>query len=397
MNLLFVHDHVFKFKGEIYYSSGGFPSSVWARYLLFFDSLTVVGRNGGVLSDEGKGCTVTSTHGVSFSLLPSMSNLNSLLFSNKETNSACQDLVAKHDAVVARVPSRLGTLFVKEAIKQKKPYAVEVVACPWDALWNYGNWQAKAVAPFAFLNLRRIVRNSSHTLYVTERFLQGRYPSLARRTVACSNVKIPEVSADVIACRIAKIIDTSKPVVFGLIGNYSSRYKGIDVAIRALAKANAYLPGWEFQILGKGDSARYKQLACDLGISDKVKFVGGLAAGQPVFQWLDSVDIYLHPSRVEGVPRALVEAMSRGCPAIASSVGGIPELLPAAVLHPAGDVRRLAALIEAAIAPGFMKKYAVRNWERAKDFRSERLDAVRNEFLSAFAEEARARKSLSKK
>lgn len=397
MNLLFVHDHIFKFRGEIYYSSGGLPSSVWTRYLLAFDSLTVVGRNGGELSDEGKEYTVTSTHGVSFHLLPSLSNLNSLFFGSDEVNNACAGLVAKHDAVVARVPSRLGSLFVNEAVKQNKPYAIEVVGCPWDALWNYGNWQAKAFAPFAFLNLRRIVRNSPNTLYVTERFLQGRYPSMSGRMVACSNVKIPEVSTDVIACRMAKIKDTSKPVIFGLIGNYSSRYKGIDVAIRALAKANANLPGWEFHVLGKGDSARYKQLACKLGLSDKVKFVGSLAAGQPVFEWLDSVDIYLHPSRAEGVPRALVEAMSRGCPAIAASVGGIPELLPAEVLHPAGDVRRLAALIEAAIAPGFMNKYAVRNWERAKDFTSERLDAVREEFWGAFAKEARARKGSSKK
>jgi glycosyltransferase involved in cell wall biosynthesis len=87
----------------------------------------------------------------------------------------------------------------------------------------------------------------------------------------------------------------------------------------------------------------------------------------------------------------LIEAMSRGCPAIASDIAGIPELLPADLLHDAGDVKRLAALIEKVVAPDIMVEQAVRNWERAKDFTGDRLGAVRDEFWGGFAAEARVR------
>ena len=74
-------------------------------------------------------------------------------------------------------------------------------------------------------------------------------------------------------------------------------------------------------------------------------FNGVLPSGQPVLNWLDDIDIYVQPSFQEGLPRALVEAMSGGRPAFASTTGGIPELLPADCLHCPGDAARLGASI----------------------------------------------------
>lgn len=63
------------------------------------------------------------------------------------------------------------------------------------------------------------------------------------------------------------------------------------------------------------------------GVADRVVFKGQMKH-QQVLEWIDSLDIYIQPSMQEGLPRALIEAMSRACPAIGSSTGGIPELLP---------------------------------------------------------------------
>src|SRR5690606_32595294 len=119
-------------------SNGAFPSSVWKRYLSVFGELTVVGRDGGELAEIDKGATISSVENVRFCLLSNVSNLTSLIVGNRSTSKAIPLLVSQHSAVIARLPSRLGSLFIKEAIKQNKPYAVEVVGCPWDALWNYG-------------------------------------------------------------------------------------------------------------------------------------------------------------------------------------------------------------------------------------------------------------------
>ena len=389
MNVLFVHDHKFKLAARNYFSNGSFPALVWTRYLSVFDSLTVIGRNGGMLSDEDNGYTLSSTEGVNFHLLPDISNLKSLVFGNAEASQACRDLVAQHDAIIARLPSRLGSLFVKEAIKQKKPYAIEVVGCPWDAMWNYGNWKGKAFAPFAFMNLKRLVSSAPYVLYVTKHFLQRRYPCRSGKITFCSNVEIPAVNDDVLSKRIAKIEGCDKPVTFGLIGNYSSKYKGIDVAIQALAQADPQLLDWEFQILGSGDSTQYKQLACELCIDDKVKFIGSLPSGQPVYDWLDSVDIYLQPSFQEGLPRALIEAMSRGCPSLATAVAGIPELLHSAELVKAGDYQALASKVVALAGDqGKLQSLAEQNFQKAKNYYKPVLGERRTDFWRSFRDYA---------
>lgn len=385
MNILFVHDHRFKEEKSLFFSNGCFPSTIWKRYITVFDSITVVGRNDGLLGESDKGYILSSIDGVDFKLFPNISNLKSLFFGNSVATEACQKLVAKHDAIIARLPSRLGQLFVNEAIRQGKPYALEIVGCPLDALWNYGTWKGKILAPFAAMNLKKMVAKSPFSLYVTESFLQKRYPCLNGQTVFCSNVEIPSVDDAVLVQRLEKIKKPHVVLIFGLIGNYSSEYKGIDVAIRALALADKELPKWQLQVLGTGNSKKYQELAQQLGIGSKVNFIGSLPSGQPVFDWLDFVDIYLQPSFTEGLPRALVEAMSRGCPALASSVGGIPELLDNNQMIIAGDYVKLAELIKKLEKNHeHCIQVSEQNFIKAKNYYMSALDQRRTDFWCEF-------------
>ena len=126
------------------------------------------------------------------------------------------------------------------------------------------------------------------------------------------------------------------------------------------------------------------------GLADRVIFDGTLPAGEPVRQWLDGIDIYLQPSLREGLPRALIEAMSRACPAVASNVAGIPELLPQEFMHTPGDVARLAELVERVAVPSIRADMATRNWKRAQDFTLPRLEKIRGEFWGAFRDSVKA-------
>lgn len=388
MKVLFAHDHKFKHADDKYYSSGGLPCTIWSRYTEVLGDITVVGRDGGVLTHADKGFTLSSADGVYFYLLPSIANLKSLLFGNKKVSESIHVLVSQHDALIARLPSRLGVLFIKEAVKQGKPYAIEVVGCPWDALWNYGGIKGKLFAPYAALELKKLVKNSRFALYVTEFFLQSRYPAYKEAvTTFCSNVEIPSVERSVLANRLDKIASRSveQSVVFGQIANYSSRYKGIDVAIKALKEAD--LPSWQFKVLGNGDAGYYKNIAKQLGVADKVHFVGSLPSGDPVFDWVDSIDIYLHPSFQEGLPRALAEAMSRGAPALASKIAGIPELLNESVLISAGDYKALAKKISNMANDKIMQaSHAEQNFHKAKGYSKDLLDERRKSFWQKFRE-----------
>ncbi|MEK0363758.1 glycosyltransferase [Pseudomonas sp. CBC3] len=386
MKTLFVHDHKFKCLGGKYYSSGGLPYSIWPRYTNILGQITVVGRDGGILADADKGFTLSSAEKVAFQLFPNIANIKSLLFGNEQAMKSARVLVGEHDALIARLPSRLGVLFVKEAIKQGKPYAIEVVGCPWDALWNYGGLKGKMFAPYAFLELKKIAGNSMFALYVTESFLQSRYPAHKDAvTTFCSNVEIPSVGSHVLVDRLNKIAgDTSgKPVIFGQIANYSSKYKGIDIAIKALKEAD--LSNWHLQVLGNGNPSYYQSIADEQGVADRVHFVGSLPSGDAVFEWIDSIDIYLQPSLTEGLPRALAEVMSRAVPAFASNVGGIPELLNRSELIVAGDQKVLAEKIARLVNDKALQaSLAEHNYNKAKGYYKKVLDERRRAFWQQF-------------
>ncbi|MCO7622420.1 MULTISPECIES: glycosyltransferase family 4 protein [Pseudomonas] len=383
--VIFVHDHFFKYKEGSYYSGGGLPAAIWQRYLSVFSCLTVVGRDGGELKESQAGYTLSSVPGVSFRLLPNVSNFKGLLLGNSLVRKVTKTLVSESDGIIARLPSRLGQLFIKEAIRQNKPYAVEVVGCAWGGLWDYGSWKGKLLAPFSAYTTKRMISRAPFALYVTEGFLQRRYPCKGITTF-CSNVDIPPVSSDVLELRIKKIGCKKSPLVFGLIGNYSSKYKGIDVAIQALALASRRLPEWELQVLGAGDSSYYQEISEKLGVSDRVRFIGPKASGQPVYEWLDGIDIYLQPSFQEGLPRALIEAMSRGCPALATSIAGIPELLDSNEMVDAGAYNALSEKIASlASDKKNMSNLARRNFEKAQDYYRPVLTERRTEFYLLFS------------
>jgi glycosyltransferase involved in cell wall biosynthesis len=197
--------------------------------------------------------------------------------------------------------------------------------------------------------------------------------------------------------RLAKIKRQLQPLALGLIGTLKTRNKGIQTIFKALSLVSQNLPAFEFRILGEGDPAPWRLEAARHGVGDLVVFDGTLPAGEPVLNWLDNVDVYLQPSFHEGLPRALIEAMSRGCPAIASSCGGIPELLEKECLIRPGDAKHLAELlVKAATNREWQDQQAARNWRKSGEYSRDKLEARRTDFLARFAAHAAAVKRARK-
>lgn len=387
VSIIFAHDHIF-YKNEqgAVFSSGGLPAIVWDRYLSVFSRITVLARDGGALSElDSAGCALSSHKNVSFSLVKNVSNFKSKVFGNESVNTRIRALVQSHDAIISRLPSELGLLLIKEAIRQKKPYAIELVECPFDALWNYGFVKAKLYAPLSAIQVRSALKRSNFSLYVTKYFLQERYPSPHALTVDCSNVQIDPAESNVIEDRVKNIGKLERPIRIGLIGSLHGKLKGIDTALDALAILDSQNINFTFHVLGQGNPEPFRGKAKSLGIANKVFFEGVLASGTAVLDWLDGIDIYIQPSLREGLPRALIEAMSRGCPAIATSVAGIPELLDAPFLIKRKDSSGLANKILIFILnPEFRKEQALRNFSTSKRYYSDILCQKRYEFWSKF-------------
>ena len=116
-------------------------------------------------------------------------------------------------------------------------------------------------------------------------------------------------------------------------------------------------------------------------IGDCVHFSGQLTNPVDVRSELDRADLFVLPSRVEGLPRAMIEAMARGLPCIGSSVGGIPELLPPEDIVPPGDVPALASKITQVLQqPTRMQQMSARNLIKAGEYKDDVLNARRREF-----------------
>jgi glycosyltransferase involved in cell wall biosynthesis len=116
----------------------------------------------------------------------------------------------------------------------------------------------------------------------------------------------------------------SQPTMLGVASRLVP-IKGIVHLIRALALLRRDVEGIRLEIAGAGpDQTALQQEVRTLGLDDIVAFVGW----QPdIWPWLDRWDILVQPSLAEGFGMAALEAMAAGLPVVASSVGGLPELI----------------------------------------------------------------------
>jgi glycosyltransferase involved in cell wall biosynthesis len=380
MKLMFAHDSKFLVnqQGDVF-SKGNFPYSVWQRYLSVFDELLVVGRKENQILDDTK-LSRSSGPNVFFYMLPSLSGAISRIKNYNEVERNITKVMQDSDAVLIRLPSEIGLSALRVAKKINKPFAVEVVGCAWDGLWYFGNWQGKLYAPLHSLLTKQAIKNSECTIYVTEHFLQKRYPS--KGTVySCSNVLL-NMNEEVLIKRLNRISEMNEIKKIGLIGNLGSKIKGIDVAIRSLPAVAKSFPQIQLHILGGGNPRKLNELASKLEVSDRVYYHGIKPSGNEVHQWLDEIDIYIQPSKTEGLPRAMIEAMSRGCPCIGASTGGIPELLEEEFLHNRNNGNELAKrIIMLGSDRNALKEQAERNFERVLLYSSEEHHKIRTKFL----------------
>lgn len=129
----------------------------------------------------------------------------------------------------------------------------------------------------------------------------------------------------------------------GSIGELT-RNKGFDIGMRAFQKALATEPGLFYCIVGDGeDRSKLETLAHELGISSRVRFCGAL---ENASSYLSAFDVFLIPSRKEGLPYVFLEAHAAGLPIVASEVGGIPEIAtPADTLCESDDIDAFAAAL----------------------------------------------------
>lgn len=379
MKVGFIHDHPFCHIGNLYYSTSGLPAESWNRYLIGGNELFVFGRQ----SHNGAK-SLSSRDKVSFYLSKVYNSPKDAIIKNNALKKELRNFIQDKDCVILRVPSILGLLGCQIVKEQKKPYLLEVVADAYDSYRNYGNILGLLFASVYHQWTKRIVKDSKYTLYVTKNYLQDRYPNKGIQ-LSCTNAVIDPVDESVLKKRINKIKSSEfNTIICGEIGDVSVKFKGCHIMLQAMKILKDEGINVEFHIVGGGNPLKMQKMAEKLGVADLFHYDGFLPHDK-VSDFLDFIDIYVHPSFQEGLPRAVIEAISRGCPCATSSIAGTPELIEEKYLHYIGDVKKLAKDIKTLTAN---KKELIRvanvNFNKAKDYYSTRLDKQREFFYGNF-------------
>jgi glycosyltransferase involved in cell wall biosynthesis len=125
--------------------------------------------------------------------------------------------------------------------------------------------------------------------------------------------------------------------------------KGLDLLLDAFAQLVQNQRDVELVLVGDGaERHALAQRAATLGVKDKVHFVGAQPHEQIVL-WMNAGDVFCLPSHKEGLPNVLLESLACGTPVVATSVGGIPEVVSdgqVGRLVRSRDPREMAACIE---------------------------------------------------
>ncbi len=127
-----------------------------------------------------------------------------------------------------------------------------------------------------------------------------------------------------------------------------SREKGIDIAIDVHAAVLRTHPSARLLIVGEGpERSRLEADIARLGIGHAVEWLGHVDDTAPVYR---RSAVLLLPSRSEGLPNVVLEAMAHGIPVVAAAVGGVPEIVRDGAngfLVTSGDAAAMAARIVA--------------------------------------------------
>jgi glycosyltransferase involved in cell wall biosynthesis len=393
MRLMLVVEETFCRLRDGTYSSYLTYDSFWKRYLNVFETILIVAR---VRPTDNLPSGYKVLAGENFQILPlpCYHGPYQYLQHMRLTKKTMANAIRPKDCYLFRVPGNLATQFLK-LIEKGYPYGLEVMVDPWNA-FAPGSVRS-LIRPYArWLWTRNLVsqcKKASAVSYVTRYALQKRYPPGKNAFVtnySSINLKRSDIYTEIgarierISTLKARLAGKGPAVLLGFIGSFSQLHKLPHVHLNAVADCISRGANINLEMIGEGKMIEdMKKLANQLGIADRVVFRGRLPAGKQIFEAIDRFDLFLNATATEGLPRVVIEAMSRGCPSIASDVGGTCELLLPEFIVPHNNSRALADKIMAVLEDSeSMIKVIKRNLAVVTDYCEDVLTPRRYTFYS---------------
>ncbi len=347
-------------------------------YLQTFDELVLCGRCMDISKDDIGDKNLVSGKGISFVALPDFVGAFGIVKNSLKIRRIIKKNLKGVNCAIIRGPSPLSLATYPVFKKSHKPFAVEFVG-PADRMFDSSTVFHKIINKLLTRRAKNMCLAADGVAYVTKYTLQKAYP--CRKTAFTTNYLdlkqnfFYEQKWDV----------KTPPECFNIVhtGYMDTSHKGQDILIdTARLMVDAGQTNFRITFIGDGRMRmKLEQMVADYGIKDYVKFAGAINDETRIRDILIKSHLFVFPTYVEGMPRALVEAMSVGLVCVAPSIDGIPEIIDRKYLVSSNESGEYAKKIIKIINDwSSMVIESRNNSKKAKEFDKSILDKRRKEF-----------------
>ena len=269
----------------------------------------------------------------------------------------------------------------EQVIKAGIPYACEVVYDGEDG-WRVTTGITRLIWKRIDKNMKKLSGQADGVSCVTEHYLQkhyysnkpnaftSHYSSLALDKSFFSAPKsYPQHTPFVIAHVTNQIGFHGRKGNLELIQAISILKKnGVDARIKFVGEIRDNSP------------EKVKQFASQYGVEDQIEFLGYISRRE-LDEFLMNADLFVLPTKAEGLPRVIIEAMAKGLPCITTPASGCPELVDNHFLVEYDDVKGLAERIKELIEnPQIYEVTSRMNFEKSWQYEASVLEKRRDKF-----------------
>ena len=379
--LLSCDDYIFRHNGYYYFKSQEW-CEFYQRYLRVFDKLRIVNR---VIDEKElkKGRIMINDSRIEIFPLPIFHGPKEYAKTYFSVGRAMQDAVFGCDAAILRLPSTVAQRISKQVIKAGIPYATEIVFDAFDGAETANNIYEKILWRVIDRQMRNICANADGVACVTANYLQRRYFSKKSNHFENHYSTLNMDKSFFTSARKYPVKQILTIAHVDLQIGLHSR-KGTDIIIQTLGKLKRE-KGIIVNVKFAGDdwdnsTEKILSYAKKQGVEAQVECVGYLSRPELTL-FLDNADLFVLPTKAEGLPRVILEAIAKGLPTITTPASGNPELISADYLVQFYDVDTLAQKIELLVTnKDEYERVSKENYEHSLQYEGSILQSRRDDF-----------------
>lgn len=385
--LLSCNDYLYCNNGR-FYAANQDKFDFYQRYLRVFEQLRLVARCEEEPVLKAGRVPLDLDGRIEFIPVPMFHGPKEYVLEYRRVGKELRCIIEGCDAAICRLPSTVAMRVCEQVKKSGIPYAVEIVACSKDFKDVSKSFVNKVLWYIQDKKIRSLCNKADGVSCVTEKYLQQYYFSTKNSHFESS---YSSLAIDSSFYTEPRELNKNPPYYIVHVANQvrlqgeKGHKESVDI-IRILKDR-----GFDVRIIFVGASyfkgaEALADYAKEVGVLDRVEFPGFMSR-ENLQKCLEASDLLLLPTRTEGLPRVVIEAMAKGLPCLSTPVGGIPELLDVRYLVDYEDVETFANRIaELLTNKQIYDEVSFENFERSKKYKAHILQNKRDEFYRKLKE-----------